>query len=468
MRWLLAIALTIVSVGATPRHPDELALEPIDFTSPQAVEAQLSSGIPVYIFENHDLPLVSIDIRFRMGRRYLDPEEFAAIGLLGRLWDTGGAGNLSPEALEERLAALDVTISAWVSNRAGSVSAFMVREDLREAISLWRDVLLEPRLDKERLKRSQAQALKDVQRINNNPDAIADQRFYRLLYGEEFPGVQLDTRASIEDVARDDLIRLHRRFVHPDNAIIGVSGDVGQHEILTLLDEVLAGWGEDVRFEPPSQAEWTPHPRPGVYVLTGDYEQSQVRIGRLIPHLTRTSPDYPISRILDFALGWGRVFYRSRAEGISYGAAVRVEAGEERATLNGFGSTGAGTTVDLLRLLIEEVDRMESEPFSVEEIETSRSFMIGTEISRSETARGIIGRKLEAITLGRPDDYIEVQLDGLKAADAAMASSFVDRYVHSDEPLVVFALGDPEKFGASLEDLGQGDVVELEPIIFGE
>ncbi|MCY3018123.1 MAG: hypothetical protein NTW87_03705, partial [Planctomycetota bacterium] len=88
-----------------------------------------------------------------------------------------------------------------------------------------------------------------------------------------------------------------------------------------------------------------------LYLLRGNYEQSQVRVGRLIPDLTDQSPDYAAATILSFGLGYERVFYRVREEGLTYGATMMLNVGEERSGLRGFGSCRGDATVPLLRAI---------------------------------------------------------------------------------------------------------------------
>ncbi len=454
--------------ATTPRHPDELELGQIDYTFPHTDEAFLKSGIPVYLFENHDLPLLDVDIRLRMGTRFLPAEQFTACGLLGRLWRSGGTETLPPDSLDKRLAELDVTISASLATRFASVSVSLVSADMHEALPLWRDVLLHPGLEQERLERAKQQSLKDLQAINNDPFYLAYTRFSWLLYGEDYPEAISDTRESIEAVEREDLVRIHRRFVHPSNAIIGVSGDFQKDQLLAFLNDLLEGWASREALEPLRMDPWILHPSPGVYLLRSDDQQSQVRIGRIVRGLTQISPDYAAARIFDFALGYGRIFYRSRGEGLSYGATVMLTAGDEKSELHGFGSTRAETTAELLRAMSEEVDRVHTEPLSEEEMETSRAFIIGTYINASETARSVVSRKLDTIIRNRPSDYLDAHLERLKTATLDDMAEIADKYVSLEDSVVVLVIGNPDAFQTPLDSLGFGPVTELEPVVIGE
>lgn len=177
---LLGVCPVLCASADTPRHPEELSLDALEFSYPRAQQHQLACGIPVYIHENHELPLLSVEIRFRMGKHFLPEDQFTTCDLLSRLWDSGGTRNIAPDSLERRLAQLDLTLSASIGALMGTVSAYMVSSDMLEGLPLWRDLLLYPGLDEERLQRPKEQALKDLREINNNPNWIADLRFEDL------------------------------------------------------------------------------------------------------------------------------------------------------------------------------------------------------------------------------------------------------------------------------------------------
>jgi len=457
------------SAGAdeTPRRPDELSPEPLSFSFPEPDSARLDNGIPVFLFPSHELPLVTVEIRFRMGTRFLPADQHAVGSILSRLWDTGGTQELAPEALEDTLAALDATVSAWMGSRVGGVRAFLAAEDLEAVLPMWRDVVLHPGFDPDRLDRARKQALKDVQAINNDPYALADQHFERLIYGREYPGIHVDSREEIEGVDREAVLATYRRFVQPGNAVIGVSGDFDSEAILALLNSLFASWGTDDRFEPPIARPWPVVSSPGVYYLPGDYDQSHIRVGRVIPGLDRTSPEYPAARILGFGLGYERVFYRSRMEGLSYGTGITFSIGEDVSYWYGFGSGRSEVTAELVSLVREEVERVTEDPLTPEEVEAARIFMLGIEIRGSETSRDMVSKILDAVCLDRPPGYLDTNLEGLKSASVGDLQTAAMQYLSTDS-LVVLVVGRPEAFVDSLKALGWGEPVELEPILFGE
>jgi len=463
------MAMGAAAAADTPRHPDELELPPLTYEALRPEKEILPCGIPILTFENHDLPLVYVSIWFPMGKRFLPVERFATCEVLDEAWRSGGTEALDPESLDRVLAELDASVYSWVNERSGGVSVYLVKEDLKDALPLWRDVALHPRFDEDRIDRARKRHLKDIQAINNRPGRIAQRWTDWLTLGRDHPGAHVDSREEIDAVSRKDVSDLHARFIHPEHALIGVHGDFDTADLVSYLNELFGPWVEEAgAYEPLVEEEWPVETTPGVYLLPGDYSQSQIRTGRIEGRLTDTSPDYPAALLANFAFGFGRVFYRTREEGLSYGTAVLLYTNAERSVVAGWGSGRAEATVPLLRAVIEETRRLGDDPLTDEEIEGARMFLIGSEVSEDERARDLVRRATRNRVEGKPEDYRDWHIRGLMESTPEEVNRMAREYMVSTDSLVILVVGDPERFGEPLDSLGFGEATRLEPVSFGE
>lgn len=472
----LALALLLIGLltatgpaAEMPRHVDALRIESLDFALPEPVSFTLTNGVRVYLFEDHALPLVALSAQVPMEVRFLPLAERTAFRILSPLWRDGGAGELSPEAVDERVAVLGMELDAHAGAGYGQVRAQMAREDLELGARLARDLFLYPTFAADRLARAQAQEIKDLQGINDDPNALAEYWFNRLLSGPDTPGWRLTQSADIEAVDRDAVLRLFHAFMQPAAVVVGIAGDIELGEARRLMQALFGDWQPAAATALPAAAPWQRRPVPGVYLLPGDFSQCHVRYGRPVDELTDRDPDYPLARLLDYGVGYNRVYLRTRREGLSYGTATRLTADSDWAQFYAFGSTAPEGLLDLLRAIREEVAAIgESRPLGAEEVAGSRTFLLGRELRSLETLSGVVGRRLSDLVTGRGGDYMPRMIAGLQAADEASLAAAAARWVDFGPEPVLLVVGSPEGGAEALAGLGLGPVTVLEPVRFGE
>jgi zinc protease len=466
---LIGLFTATTPAAEMPRHVDALRIESLDFTLPEPVSFTLTNGVRVYLFEDHALPLVALSAQVPMDVRFLPLAERTAFSILSPLWRDGGAGELSPEAVDERVAVLGMELDALGGAGYGQVRAQMAKEDLELGARLARDLFLYPTFAADRLARAQAQEIKDLQGINDDPNALAEFWFSRLLSGPDTPGWRLTQSADIEAVDRDAVLRLFQAFMQPEAVVVGIAGDIELGEARRLMQALFGEWQAAAAATLPAAVPWQRRPVPGVYLLPGDFSQCHVRYGRPVTGLTDRNADYPLARFLDYGVGYNRIYLRTRREGLSYGTTTRLTADAVWAQFLARGSTAPASLPNLIRAICEEVAAVNVDrPLTADEIAGTRTFLLGVELRSLETLSGVVGRRLSDLVTGRGGDYMPRMIAGLQAADAASLAAAAARWVDFGPAPVLLVVGAPEGGTAALEGLGLGPVTVLEPVRFGE
>jgi zinc protease len=87
-----------------PSDPDQLQYQALEFQPPEVEALVLDNGIRLYLKEDRELPLVQITALIGAGGITTPKEKTGFADLFGSVWRTGGAGDRSPEELDEFLA----------------------------------------------------------------------------------------------------------------------------------------------------------------------------------------------------------------------------------------------------------------------------------------------------------------------------------------------------------------------------
>jgi zinc protease len=81
---------------------------------------------------------------------------------------------------------------------------------------------------------------------NDSPGPILRREFARLLYTEAHPSGRTPTFERIQKITRDDLVKFHEKYFHPNEVMLGITGDFNKAEMLQLVKEVFGGWQKSV------------------------------------------------------------------------------------------------------------------------------------------------------------------------------------------------------------------------------
>ena len=451
---------------AVPAHPRDLAFEPLAFEPPSAAQHRrtVPGGGVVYIVEDHALPLVDVSVLVRTGA-YLEPRGKAGLAALtGSQMRAGGTASLSAADLDEEVAFLAAQISSAIGGTMGQASLNCLTKDLDVALDLLFDMLRRPRFDQDRLDLAKSQLLQGMEQRNDSTRGIEGREWGRLLRGDAHFSTRPATRASVESITREDLLAFHERYYHPGGFIFAVSGDVEPDAILAKLSARLDGW--TVSSEPVPEVPPPSHdPRPALYgVDKPDVNQGRVSIGHL--GTTRDNPDrYPLLVMNDILGGGGftsRLLTRVRSdEGLAYSAGSSFGMGTyyDGVFRVAFQSRSE-TVVRAAAIVLEEIERIRSEPVSEAELSTSIASFVETFTRNFSSAAATAGLFARDEYTDRDSEYLAHYRERISAVTAEDVLRVAREYLHPDRlvMLVVGNLdavedGDPDNPDYMLEEL---------------
>jgi zinc protease len=478
---VIATAVTL-ALGASPgagqeipARPDELSFEPIHFEPPSARDHRhvLKNGMVVFIAEDRSLPLVEISITLRAGS-WLEPAGKEGLAsLTGSQMRRGGTKSLSAEELDERLDFLAARVSAGIGDTSGGASLNCLADNLDEALTLFVEMLREPRFEEDRLALAKEQALQQMRKRNDDSADIEAREWNVLLNGEDHFTNRFTTQASIGAITRDDLIAFHRRYVHPKTMIAAVSGFFTTEDMLRRLEEAFADW-------PAPPPEVAPIPdtidpaAPGLYLIDKDVNQGRVSLG--LPTVRRGDPDVYALEVMNDILGgsgftsWITKTVRSN-EGLAYDAGSGISfgvwyPGRFRARFQSKSPTVAWAT----ELVLEEIRRIRQERVTEEELATIKSSLIESFPSNfNSEARSMAIFASDEYTERAPD-YWATYRDRIRAVTAEDVQRVARAHLEPERMIMLIvgnqgdiARGD-EKHPVTLASLAPGGAVTELPL----
>jgi predicted Zn-dependent peptidase len=107
-----------------------------------------------------------------------------------------------------------------------------------------------------------------------------------------------------------------------------------------------------------------------------------------------------------------------------------------------------------VREVLGELARIRDQPVGGDELEETRSYLIGVFPYTLQTVDGVAGRLETLAVYGLPDDYYDAYPDRLRALDAGALQEVACRRLYPDD-LAVVAVGPAAELGPQFEGLGE-------------
>jgi len=482
MRRVLMIALVLVAAAlfACPatagrvKHPSELefpdlTVEPLDYE-----ELTFENGMTGFFVEDHEVPVVDIYMLIPVSTPPKEKTELA--GLTSWAIRNGGSENWPAERINEELEFVAASVEfggggggmfsrgrGVRTSRAAVVRVNCLKKDLDLCLEILGDLLAHPVFPEEQIELRKSTRIEDIRRENDDPRGIANREFRTVIYGDH-PMAWRPTIESVESITRDDVAGFYGQYYHPNTAIVGISGDVTQDEIVAKLDAALADWQPaTVAVEP--EPEITPVYEPGVYYVEKDLNQGVILIG----HMGMNSLDENriAVQVMNFVLGGGsftsRITQKVRTdEGLAYSAYSQY--GHDAVSYGLFAAssqTKAEATGRATTLIMDLIREMHEEGPTQDEFERAVDSYINNQVFENDSKAAVVSRLVNYKFQGRPLDTAERALETLTNLTLEDVKAAAAEYLHPDG-LTILVVGNEELFDQPMSHFGEVQVIELD------
>jgi zinc protease len=433
--WLVLAALLIGSAAAAAESPQVLG-----------IKGRLPNGLVWLFSEQHDLPLVTMQVMVRAGV-LRDPSGKAGLANLTALLLLQGTKQRSATQIAEELDFLGAKLPASGSDDYALISFMVLQKDLAAGLDLFRDVLLNPAFSASEVKQKVSQLMASFKSDEDEPGIVASRAFHRTLfenhpYGHPAKGTPEGLRA----INRNDLVDFYRTYYRPDNAILSIAGDLTQQEAEDMVAKAFGSWEAapipELQIEPPPSLN-----KIETKIINKDITQANIVWGH--PGIARDNPDFYAFQVMNYILGGGGFASRlvdniRENRGLAYSVGSSFNPGLQPGPFAVVLETKNASAGEAVAQVIKEIERLRKEPVSEKELNDAKSYLIGSFPRKMDSLgkRASLMGYVEFYKLGL--DYPWRYPDLVKNITPADIQKVAEKYLHPDRYLLV-VVGDEAK-----------------------
>ena len=453
---------------ALPAHRLEAPgpLSPRAFQLPAARTATLSNGLDVLVVENHEVPLVYVNLVVRHGSA-TDPvgkEGLASVTL--DMMDEG-AGTRTAEQLSVAARKLGADVSTFATVDYAGTGLEVLGRNLEGGLDLLADVTLRPTFPAPDWEILQKRRIQDLAAARANPERVASRVYARLLHGDAYAG-RHTSEAAYSAIEPTHMAAWHQDWFRPDDALILVGGDTSLDEIVPLLEARFGQWS--AADAPPADvvvpAAVPEHSSQRVYLhhIEGA-AQSVLQVGAFV--LERDDPAAAAFFLANRAYGgqfMSRLNLNLREDkGWTYGARSSLQHSERPDSWRMKASIVTPSTVPALEETLRELDGLTRGgtatsgaaygALDAAELDRVRDGLLYTWPLSFESPSFLLSERLQMWRYDLPEDWLSGYPERMRAVQLEQALAAWTDHLHRDG-LLITIVGDATVVQPGLEKLG--------------
>jgi predicted Zn-dependent peptidase len=447
-----------------PKNRAPVSKDVLRVKLPRAVEMHLDNGLTVLILEDHRLPTVSMTLELRSAGAIYEPADMTGLASVTASMLREGTTTRTSKEITETIDRLAASIAGFAGQ--GGVGTSMAMSGLTENFDQWFplavDILLHPSFPADEWAKLKQRQLIGLRNQRTSPQFLSRERFNKAVYGTHPAANFSATAASLEAITPEAMKKWHDERYVPQNAILGIAGDVTAAQIMPKLRSAFAAW-KKTDLKTAGAAATTPAAEKRVTIVNrAGSVQTNLVMGNIA--IDRRSPDYVALMVMNQILGGGstaRLFTNLREDkGYTYGAYSNLTAGEYAGPWEATSEVRTEVTEGAMREFFNEFNRIRDEKVPAAELEEKKRAVVARFALSLESPQSVLGFAITRKVYGLPEDYWDIYPALISAVTAEDVQRVAKKYLNLDNIQIV-AVGDAAKIKPVLEKYGKVTVYDV-------
>ena len=345
------------------------------------------------------------------------------------------------------------SVNIGVGLDQSSVTGEVLAEFGPDLVALVADVTLNPAFPESELDRLKTDRIRQVSIARTQAQSVTQERFRAALYPDHPYGRLYPTEAQLQGYTLEQVRDFYDENFGAARSHLYVTGMFDEQVMREAIETAFAGWKEG---SPPVTNVPEPVTGRAVHIIDRPgAPQSTIALG--LPTIDPSHPDFVALQVTNAILGGSfasRITANIREDkGYTYSPFSQVSTRYR----DGYWAESADVTTAVtgasLDEIFYEVERLQDEPPSEEELLGIQNYLAGIFVLQNSSRFGIVGQLAFMRLHGLPDDYLETYVDRIYAVTPEEVQRIMRDYIRADDMLLVVT-GDRAQVEEQLVEFG--------------
>ena len=394
----------------------------------------LPNGLRVVVQNMPGLQSAAMSLMIPAGAIHDQPGKLGTTAILSEMIPRG-AGGFSARELSSQMDNLGLQRSVSGGIRYLTFSAATTADRIVEAIPLIASMARSPQLADDQFGPAKGLVMQGLNALEDEPKQLLGHALRRCSYPAPFGNPSEGSITEVPSISIEDVRQHHQSFVVPNEAVLGVAGNITLEELIPYITDAFEGWQpKDVSL--PTAGTIEPSP------LHLQHDSAQTHIGLAWDAVTYQHERYFDSWAAISILSGGmssRLFTEVREKrGLCYAISASINTQIDQARVFGYAGTTNERAQETLDVMVAEIRRLH-EDITDDELQRCKARAKSTLIMQQESTMSRSGSLArDTLYLGRVVPLQEIR----SRIDALTVDSVRDYVVtHAPQEMVLVTIG---------------------------
>lgn len=436
---VLAPAVVIAAqhvISAQQKETPPAAATAKDFALATPKRFTLANGLPVTMVPFGQVPKVTVRLVVDAANVHESKDQVWLADLTGNMLREGTTA-LTGDALAREFAGMGGQLGVAVGPDTMSITSDVLSDHGVKAVEMIADVAAKPRFPESELARVKANMARDLAIQKSSPQAVAQEKFSELLFGDHPYGRLFPTDAMLSGYTLEQVRSFHKANYSPARSRLYIAGVFDAAAIEAGVRKAFEAW-------PAGAAKAVPAPPAG---KTGGFAlldragapQSTVMLGLKVPDPSQ--PDWIALEVTDSLLGGSfasRIVANIReAKGYTYSPNSALNSHPGHAHWVEVADVTTNVTGASLKEIFYEIDRLRKEAPPAAELQGIKNNLAGVFIMQNASRGGVLGRLAFVDQYKLGDKYLAEYVKRVMAVTPADVQRIATQYLTPDKMTLV-------------------------------